>query len=302
MNDQQSSRFEHLLPEAAVVANMSLEDRVTYIGTDRWLPYKRASEVLDGLEDLLKRPRVNRPPSIMLLARSGNGKSHILGRFSDLHPGQPNLHGPNIIAPVMMIETPPSARDKDLYTLILFMLNRPIPRGASVENCRDAAVAILRTVETKVMLVDEINNLLSGSAARQREFMFALKYLSNLLQMSIVIAGTPESRQLIRLSDQLENRFRLEGLPIWSELADLRVLLANFEQVLPLREPSALSRKSTAALIYSFGVETIGALSALLNAAAIRALRNGEERISEERLRECAPLSRQSIKEMHAML
>lgn len=302
MSEPGVDRLTHLLPEVSAVAALTQQERIDYIGQDRWLPYRKAEEVLALLEDLVNRPRVKRPTSLMLLARSGNGKSHILGRFSELHPGQPNIHGPHIIAPVMMIEVMPSARDKDLYKEILFLLNRPIPRGAAVDECRDAAVAILRTVQTKVLLIDEINNLLSGSVARQREFMFSLKYLSNLLQMSIVVAGTPESRQLVRLSDQLENRFQSVGLPIWSDIDELRVLLANFEQVLPLREPSGLSRRGTATLISSFGVDTIGAVSALLNACAIEAIKHGQERITEDILRRCAPLSRLEVRKQEAAL
>lgn len=290
--------FGHLHPDAVNVAKMDVSDRIEYIKTDRWLPYRRANEILGQLEELLSSPRVNRPQSMMLLARSGNGKSHILRRFAESHPGQPNLHGPNIIAPVMLLETQPSAKERDLYRTVLYMLNCPIPRGAGVEECRDAAVSILRTVQIKVLLVDEVNNLLSGSPARQREYMFALKYLSNVLQASIVVAGTPESRQLIRLSDQLENRFRLETLPIWNDLGELRVLLANFEQVLPLREPSKLSRRTTASLIGSFNVETIGDVSSLVSRAAVAALKAGEESISEDRLKSCAPMTRQAAKQV----
>ena len=292
--------FVHLHPDAVNVAKMDVQERIEYIKTDRWLPYRRANEILATLEELLSSPRVNRPQSMMLLARSGNGKSHILRRFAETHPGQPNLHGLNIIAPVMLLETQPSAKERDLYRTILYMLNCPMPRGSGVEECRDAAVSILRTVQIKVLLVDEVNNLLSASPARQREYMFALKYLSNVLQISIVVAGTPESRQLIRLSDQLENRFRLETLPIWNDIGELRVLLANFEQVLPLREPSKLSRRSTASLISSFNIETIGDVSALLSRAAVAALSAGEESITEERLQGCAPMTRQSVKQMLA--
>lgn len=301
MSNEQAP-YPHLLPEVRALANLSVEERVVYISTDRWLPYVRAHEVLDGFEDLLKKPRVNRPPNVMLLARSSNGKSHILNRFAELHPGIPNVNGPNIIAPVMLIDAPPSGQAKDLYTIILEMLNRPVPKGAGVAERERAAVDILGKVETKILMVDEINHLLAGSTPRQREFMFGLKHLSNQLKMSLVIAGTPESLQVLRLSDQLENRFKIEGLPIWTHLKDLRLLLANFEQVLPLREASSLSLKSTATLISSFGVETIGAISNLLNEAAILALQNGQEKITDEHLSKCAPLTRLQKTKMRAAL
>lgn len=285
--------FPHLLPEVAEVAMLGDDERCTYIDTDRWLPYQRANEIINKLEDLLSRPRINRPPSIMLVGRSGNGKSHILDRFSVLHPGIPNMNGPNILAPVMQIETPPTASANDLYDIILYMLNQPRPSGGGRDSRREATKNILRIVETKVLMLDEINHLLSGTVNRQREFLFALKHLSNELRMSVVIAGTPESLQLLNLSDQIGNRFEEVMLPIWSANSDLRTLLANFEQVIPLRQPSKLSGKSVALLLHSFGIETIGAVSLFLAKSAKEAIRSGTECITLEILKSCAPQTKE---------
>lgn len=296
------NNFSHLLPQAAEAALLSDEERKIYISSDRWLPYKRANDVLDTLEDYLKRPRVSRPPNMMLVGRSDNGKSHILDRFSALHPGIPNRNGPNIIAPVMLMETPPTANANDLYSTILHMLNKPRPSSGGGNGTREAAKDILRIVETKVLMLDEINHLLSGSTHRQREFLFSLKHLSNELQMSIVIAGTPESLQLLHLSDQIENRFGAEQLPLWKLDDDLRTLLANFEQVIPLRRPSKLSSRKKAGLIHSFGAETIGGISSLLNAAAKEAIRTGEECITDDILKACAPKTRDEVKQERGRL
>lgn len=289
--------FPHLLPEVALVAVMSDEKRAQYIDSDRWLPYQRANEILNELEDLVKRPRVSRPPNIMIVARSDNGKSHILDRFSALHPGIPNVNGPNIFAPVMLLETPPTASANDLYDILLNLLNRPRPSSGGPDARRGAAKDILQVVETKVLMLDEINHLLSGSVNRQREFLFALKYLSNELKLSVVIAGTPESLQLLHVSDQIENRFRPLHLPVWEVSKEMRTLLANFEQVLPLQKPSGLSSRAMATLISSFGVETIGAISQLLNNAAKLAIKSGTECISADILKQCAPKTRRQIKD-----
>lgn len=289
----EASNFPHLLDEVKAVAERSASERCAYIDEDRWLPYRRANEILAAMEDLLTRPRINRPPNLMVVGRSGNGKSHVMDHFARLHPGQKNLEGPNIIAPVMLIETPPTANATDLYDTILGMLNRAVPRATRGNERRDAAKDILGIVKTKVLLVDEINHLLSGSPKRQQDFLFALKYLSNELRMSIVISGTPESLQLIRLSDQIENRFQLEPLPVWPLNDELRVLLANFEQALPLRKKSKLSGKAMASLIHSIGGDTIGSIASLLNKAAKMAITSGEEQITEEILRACAPMSKQ---------
>lgn len=288
-----ASPIPHLLPEVAEVALLSNEERFGFIDTDRWLPYKRANDVIEKLEDLLKRPRISRPRNIMLVGRSGNGKSHILDRFSELHPGIPNMDGPNILAPVMQLETPPSANANDLYDMILGMLNQPRPSNKAPNSRRDAAKNILRIVETKVLMLDEINHLLSGTVNKQREFLFALKHLSNELRMSIVIAGTPESLQLLHLSDQIENRFESALLPVWTHIDEFRQLLANFEQVIPLRQPSLLSKKKVAELLHSFGIETIGAVSLFLAECAKEAISCGAERITRDILQKCAPQTKE---------
>jgi hypothetical protein len=76
----------------------------------------------------------------------------------------------------------------------------------------------------------------------------------------------------------------------------MRTLLANFEQVLPLREPSNLSGKEIAASISSFGVQTIGGMSTLLNNAAKEAIKSGDECITLDILKKCAPRTKHQIK------
>lgn len=297
-----SKLFPHLLPDAAEAALLPDAERIDYIGQDRWLPYARANQIIDRLEDWLKRPRVNRPPNMMIVGRSDNGKSHVLERFATLHPGISPTKSANILAPVMLLETPPSASANDLYDSVTHMLNKPRAAVKTPESRRDAAKDILRVVESKVLMLDEINHVLSGTANRQREFFFALKHLSNELRLSVVIAGTPESLQLLHLSDQIENRFTVEPLPVWKVDRDFRLLLANFEQVLPLRKPSGLSKTAVATVIHSFGIETFGALSCLLNDAAKVAVKSGAECITADILKACKPRSRQETKKLRAQL
>jgi DNA transposition AAA+ family ATPase len=64
------------------------------------------------------------------------------------------------------------------------------------------------------------------------------------------------------------------------------VLLASFERLLPLREPSHLACESLSKQLLAMSEGTIGALSSLLNRAALAAIRNGREQIDRQILNE----------------
>ena len=69
-------------------------------------------------------------------------------------------------------------------------------------------------------------------------------------------------------------------LPRWEEGEELARLLASFETVLPLREPSQLGSAPLRELILRRSEGTIGEIALLLADATATALRQGEERIT----------------------
>jgi hypothetical protein len=107
-----------------------------------------------------------------------------------------------------------------------------------------------------------------------------LRYLGNELRIPLVCLGTREAYLAIRSDDQLENRFEPFLLPPWEEGPELGRLLASFEAVLPLREPSGLGAPAIRAHVLRRSEGTIGEIAALLTAATEAALLAGEERIA----------------------
>jgi hypothetical protein len=62
------------------------------------------------------------------------------------------------------------------------------------------------------------------------------------------------------------------------------MLLASFEKMLPLRQPSHLIDEKLAIRLLALSEGTIGELAALLTTAAVRAVQTGTERIDERGL------------------
>lgn len=138
----------------------------------------------------------------------------------------------------------------------------------------------MRTVGVRMLIIDELHNLLGATANRQRELLNMLRFIGNELRIPIVCLGIRDAYLAIRSDDQLENRFHPLLLPSWKLRDDFARLLASFEAVLPLREPSNLSTSPMLELILSRSEGTIGEITTLLNSATAEALLHGEECIN----------------------
>jgi hypothetical protein len=68
-------------------------------------------------------------------------------------------------------------------------------------------------------------------------------------------------------------------VPRWQADGDYASLLASFEAILPLRDPSHPSQPPLATPILAVSEGTIGEIATLLTRAAVPAIRRGQERI-----------------------
>lgn len=184
---------DHLNQAAKDALELSTEDRITRILTDRWIGYSQAKEVLASMEDLLSHPRNNRMPSMLIVGDSNNGKTMLAKRFCQLHPAQDNPEGEGVLVPVMYIQAPPVPDEGRFYNAILDSLFAPYKPSERVDKKQFQVLKLLRYAQLKVLVVDEVHNILAGSMNRQRTFLNVLKYLSNELQISIVGFGTKDA-------------------------------------------------------------------------------------------------------------
>ncbi len=281
------SAFAHLTDNAAAKLELSDAERIQHIKKERWIGYGRAREVLTKLEDLLVHPTQARMPNMLIVGETNNGKTVLVSKFREMHPAEENPNGEAVNIPVLYVQAPPGPDEKGLYNAILNRLFEAPVRAEGTDAKRDRVVSVLRRVNLGMIMVDEIQHLLAGPYLKQRNFLNVLKYLGNELRVPLVGIGTAEAVRAIQTDPQLANRFSPEVLPKWGKDAELARLLASFERVIPLREPSQLVTPALAGLIVDLADGTIGEMSTLLNAAAIHAIKSGEERITAHTLTAC---------------
>ncbi len=272
-----SDGLAHLLPAVGAIAAEGAEARIRRIRTDRWISYARAEAALAALEDLLSFPQRTRMPNLLLVGATNNGKTMIVEKFKRGYPRldpAPDSDGIANIAVVKM-QMPPAPDEKRFFGAIMDSLGLPYATGDA-----GTTVRLLRAVGARMLIIDELHNILSGSRDRQRRLLNALRWIGNELQIPLVGVGTAEALQAIRSDDQLVNRFEPFPLPLWTDNEAYRRLLATLEAVLPLRRPSGLARSKLAAKILSLSEGVLGEIIAIVTRAAVIAVQAGAESIS----------------------
>lgn len=270
---------DHLHPEVRPLLEENERERIKAIAHPRWIGYTRAREVLARLEDLLTHPKTHRMPNLLLVGETNNGKTQIVNRFQQLHPAYDHPTSDGIILPVLIVRAPPVPDEHRLYNRILETLGAPYKHKENIDKKQFQVFRVLRQLRLKMLVIDEIHDIIAGPLTRQRQFLNVVKDLGNELQIPIVGVGTHDAFAALQTDPQLSNRFEPMLLPRWSPGTESRRLLASFEQVLPLRQPSNLSDPALATRLLAMAEGTIGELSSLLSKAAVQAIRMGSERI-----------------------
>ena len=272
--------MEHLNSETRLIIDKTVEEKINYLFKDKWIGYPNSKAILDKMEELVNLPVINRMPNLLLIGDTNNGKSAILNRFISKFPKHIDPEKEVVTRPVFYVQAPPVPDEGRFYNIILEESFIPHKKHDRIDRKQLLVLNVLRTLGVKVLVIDEVQHILTGTINKQRVFLNVLKYLSNELKISIIGAGTKEAYYAINADPQLGNRFQLSVLPKWNLNEDYLRLLATFEQMLPLKERSNLAEPTMANQILALSQGTIGEISALLKEATKTALKSNQERIS----------------------
>jgi len=274
----------HLNASTRAAVELPLAVRIEHLRRPFWIGYTRAQQMLARLEDLFTYPKTHRMPSLLIVGETNAGKTMLANRFVQLHPADDNPEGEAVVVPLLMIQAPPGPDENRFYNTILEALSVPYRPREQLAQKQFQVLRLLKQIGLRLLLIDELHNLITGPISKQRQFLNVLKYLSNDLQIPLVGLGTKEALRAIQADPQLANRFEPVALPRWQLDQNFLRLLASFEQVLPLREPSRLIEKSLARQLLALSEGNLGELSTLLRTAAIYAIHSGRERIDAHTL------------------
>lgn len=281
-SDSAAVDLSHLHPSVQITAMLPSEERIEQIRADRWIGYPRAVEAIDRLEALLKWPRKQRMPNLLVMGPTNNGKSMIIEKFRRLH--LPQRHDEAEYIPLVCMQMPSEPSISRFYNALLVAIGAPLRSHSRVAEQEQRALRLLRDTGCRLLVIDELHNLLAGNSSTRRQFLNLLRFLGNELRIPLVGVGTREAYLAVRSDDQLENRFEPFILPTWDNSEQTRSLLASFAASFPLRRPSRIDTNDMMTYLLARSEGTIGELAQLLTSAAIIAVDSGEESINHETL------------------
>ena len=278
--------YTHLSAEARAIAELDDDHRIAHLAEDHWIDYPRAWQALQELERLLGCPERTRMPGLLLHGESNIGKSMVIQKFLRAHPAREfNPETGLLQVDVLAVEMPSAPQERRLYGQLLMALNAPYRPGDRLAAVEYTALSLLRKVAPRMIVVDEVHNLLAGSAHEQRAALNLLKFLSNQLHCSIVVLGTRDALAAMQTDAQIASRFPGFELPRWQQNEDFRSFLAGFERQMPLKQASRISAsRAMVSAIMSATSGLTGHISDLLSRAALAAIRTKKECITPELL------------------
>lgn len=279
-----AQEYVHLRDETRLLLSLRDDERVQRIRGARWIGYSRAKEVLAKLQELLEHPRVHRMPNLLIVGPTDNGKTMIADRFARQHPPSDNTEGEGIIVPVLFVQAPTKPDENLFYNALLDAIFAPYKASDHPSKKYSQIVRTFQQLKLKMLIIDEIQDILAGHLEKQRQLLNVIKHLGNELKIPIVALGVKDAIRALQNDPQLANRFEIAPLPRWQLDQDFLRLLVSFERMLPLRQASDLTELSIATRLHGMSEGLIGALATVLRKAAIVSIEQGVERIDHKML------------------
>jgi hypothetical protein len=274
--------LSHLSPQAQITAMLPVQERIKRIRAERWIGYSTANQALVSLEELFTWPERVRMQNMLLIGPTNNGKSMIIEKFRRQHLPYISKDGSKEVIPVLVMQMPSDPSIARFYTMLLYAMNAPMVSRRRVQDLEILSLRLMKETKVRMLVIDELHNILAGSSSVRNEFLNLLRFLGNTLHIPIIGVGTEDAYRAIRTDDQLENRFKPFILPRWKDDDNLMSLLASFKVSIPLRRSSELHSKEIARYILARTEGTIGEITALLTYTAIVAIETGEEAINNK--------------------
>jgi hypothetical protein len=185
------------------------------IRRDRWIEYPAASIILAHLQSMFDHPIAFRPPCAMIVGETNTGKTSIAREFQRRHTPTPSVGDTDTKHPVVFVETPPGPFLGEFYGGLLRAVNAPAHQTSSRQRREMHVLDLFPQIGVKMIIIDEIHNILPGNRDQRTIFLNGLKFLTNTLQIPITVVGTRQAESAFQTDQQFGNRFEPFRVPNW---------------------------------------------------------------------------------------
>jgi hypothetical protein len=96
------------------------------------------------------------------------------------------------VRPVLLAQMPSGPDERRLYASLLTEIGAPFHTAERIATLETLTHVLLQRLRVRLVVIDEVHNLLAGSQREQRRALNVLKTLANILQAVVVAVGTGE--------------------------------------------------------------------------------------------------------------
>ncbi|MEZ2416337.1 TniB family NTP-binding protein [Luteibacter sp. RCC_6_2] len=283
-----STQASHLAPPVRADLDLAPALRARRMLAERFLPHERLQAVIDYVDFLFYRPMQTRASGLVVSGRPGAGKSMLAKCLLKRYPQEQATDTQPISLPVLSIEMTGAREAKTLYNRMLANLGVPDAMGYVGADRERMVLKVCRAVRVRMLILDEIQDVLTSTARQQRIALDTIKYLMNELQIPIITLGTSAAPDAMQLDEHLNARFAYRSLPQWEADAFLTSFLSALESSLPLHQPSGLTSLETRKLLVKLSGGVLDKIVKTVCYAGAYAVETGEERITAALLQRAA--------------
>ena len=233
----------NLAPQFRKYLEMSDEERIYFIQKDKWIDYPLANKVLLKMQDIFNAPKSIRSRGMLLYGDSNNGKTAILKKFyrnfsKDEYIDEDGdlIH----LMPIVYVISESSSDESIMFSKILSAMNVPVNHKEKVTKKKEEVIYNLGIMKTKLIIIDEIQNVLQGPYNKMTQLITSLKTLNNTTAIPIILAGTQDAMSAISIDNQTKSRFKPLELPNWNNDENFSRFITTIEAMLPLKKASNL--------------------------------------------------------------
>ena len=275
-----SHAYSHLTAEAVAALDLPLAARAARMLTDRFVTHERLQRIFDTVDLMVRRPTRVRADGLIISADPGCGKTMLCEAILRRYPAELATVQSPARLPVIVISMSEAREAKQLHIELLKALGYPHPHRHTADRRRDLVRELAQAASLRLLVIDEIQDVLIGTLRQQQLALEAIKALMNRLRVAVIALGTADAVHAMGANVHLRARFEDETLPLWKADTYFAHFLEAYESALPLRERSRLSSLDTMRQLIKLSGGVLATIVERLGRAAALAIEHDEERIT----------------------
>lgn len=280
--------LEHISPKRRDFALLGDKERISSIYKDCWINYPQALSIRGAVRAVYAMPPKIQAQCVLIAGPPGMGKTSLFKRIESDMATLRKRHTDSYSCISFSLASDP--------TLHCFEDSISEALGVPIGKIRNGLVpeafcllAHLRRL--RLVLIDEVHNLLNAGRIDQRKNLAFLRALSSPpMSLSIIAFGVDDAVHAISSDAQLERRFQIYELPRWRENHSFRAFLTGYESALPLKKPSELWQQEKVKFLLSATDGITDAIVKRITRGAVWAILDGKEKIDLDCLEKAAEI------------